>query len=73
MILQGLFNYIGWLNAYVIMCNQQIPELRGIEVQEKLRGEKVKALLNEACPDRSFLWDYLVGFMEASDLCVRES
>ena len=63
MTLQGLFNYIGWLNAYVIllMCNQQIPELQGFEVQEKLRTDKVKALLNEAYPERSFLWDYVVG------------
>ncbi|KAF3452357.1 hypothetical protein FNV43_RR02790 [Rhamnella rubrinervis] len=58
---------------YMLWLVKQIPELQGLEVQKKLRPDKVKVQLNEACPDRSFLWDYLVGFMEASDPCARES
>lgn len=43
---------------------QQIPEYQGIDIQEKLgvgAGE-VMRMLKRSCPDRSSLWDYLVGY-----------
>lgn len=44
--------------------HQQIPEYQGIDIQEKLRagvGDMTR-MLKRSCPDRSSLWDYLVGY-----------
>lgn len=68
------FSYNCWLNAQPsIYVHQQNPEFHGIEVEKKVRIDKMKALLIKACPDRSFLWDYLMGRMEASELCLKEN
>nr|XP_048324461.1 protein prenyltransferase alpha subunit repeat-containing protein 1-A isoform X1 [Ziziphus jujuba var. spinosa] len=54
--------------TYMLWLVKQVPEFDGIGVQEKLRTDKMKVLLNDACPDRSFLWDYLI-----SEHCLKEN
>ncbi|ESR55895.1 protein prenylyltransferase superfamily protein [Citrus sinensis] len=50
--------------AYMLWLTKQIPEYQGIDIQEKLRagvGDMTR-MLKRSCPDRSSLWDYLVGY-----------
>lgn len=39
--------------------HQQVAESQGVKLTEKLRGVKLKALLENVCPEKSFLWDSL--------------
>ncbi|KAH9698773.1 protein prenylyltransferase superfamily protein [Citrus sinensis] len=50
--------------AYMLWLTKQIPEYQGIDIQEKLRAGvgDVTRMLKRSCPDRSSLWDYLVGY-----------
>ncbi|KAH9698805.1 protein prenylyltransferase superfamily protein [Citrus sinensis] len=50
--------------AYMLWLTKQIPEYQGINIQEKLQagaGDLMR-MLKRSCPDRSSLWDYLVGY-----------
>ncbi|PON62567.1 Protein prenyltransferase, alpha subunit [Trema orientale] len=53
--------------AYMLWSVKLIPQLHGIEFQEKLGAQNLKSFLNEACPEKSFLWDHLMGYEEASN------
>ncbi|CAL2269584.1 unnamed protein product [Prunus armeniaca] len=53
--------------TYMLWLIKQIPDPCRIELQEKLRTENLKALLNKVCPERSSTWDCLTGYVEASD------
>ncbi|XP_020421657.1 protein prenyltransferase alpha subunit repeat-containing protein 1-B isoform X2 [Prunus persica] len=53
--------------TYMLWLIKQIPDSCRIELQEKLKTENLKALLNKVCPERSSTWDCLMGYVEASD------
>ncbi|KAK4851960.1 hypothetical protein QYF36_019785 [Acer negundo] len=54
--------------TYIVWLTKQIPEPQRIDIQEKLRARDLNRLLNTACPERSSLWDCLVGAEASSQV-----
>ncbi|TXG66046.1 hypothetical protein EZV62_007321 [Acer yangbiense] len=54
--------------TYIVWLTKQIPEPQRIDIQEKLRARDLIRLLNTACPERSSLWDCLVGAEASSQV-----
>ncbi|GLT68461.1 hypothetical protein SLA2020_406870 [Shorea laevis] len=46
--------------TYILWLAKQIPEFQ-LELQEKITEENLKSMLSKMCPERSCLWDSLMG------------
>ncbi|KAK3004507.1 hypothetical protein RJ639_017957 [Escallonia herrerae] len=46
-------------SMYILWLTKHMPESHRIEFQKKLQPEELETLLNNVCPEKVFLWDYL--------------
>lgn len=69
----NFLNSICQLLLWSLLSTWQIPQFHGIELQDKLRAENLKSVLNKACPEKSLLWDHLMGYERASGQCEVEN